>query len=349
MIKVGIIGCGKITQVRHAPEYQENPDVEIVGVYDAFQERAQALAKELGVKCFETLDELLDSGVDAVSVCVANVAHAPVSIQALSKGIHVLCEKPMATTLEDCKAMVKAAADNGKLLMIGQNQRFAKAHVEARKMIAEGKLGRILGFHTTFGHPGPEGWTGMKNSWFFDKKMASFGAMADLGVHKTDLLHYLLGEKIVRTVATIGTVDKKFPDGTPISVDDNAFALYTTESGITGSMHVSWTFYGQEDNSTRIYGTNGILRIYDDPEYSLIWEKPDGTVEKIALDQMTSNKEQTTGGRTSTGVIDAFIEAIKEGKPSPVDGSEAIKAMRVIFAVEKAAEEGIAVDVDYDD
>lgn len=347
MLKIGIIGCGKITQVRHAPEYQENPDCEIVAFYDFFPEKAQELAAEYGAKACSSLEELLDSGVDAVSVCVANDSHASAAIEAMKHGVDVLCEKPMAVRLEDCIEMVKVAEETGRTLMIGHNQRFAKAHVEARKMIEEGKLGKIVSFHTTFGHPGPEGWTGQKNSWFFDKKRAAFGALADLGVHKTDLLHFLLGEKITEVSAHIGTVDKKYPDGTPISVDDNAFCLYTTESGITGTMHVSWTFYGQEDNSTRIYGTEGILRIYDDPVYSLIFEKRDGTIEKIALDQMTSNKEQTSGGRTSTGVIDCFVDCLKTGKKPSIDGAEALKAMRVIFAAEKSANEAKAVKVEY--
>jgi len=349
MLKIGIIGCGKITEVRHAPEYDENPNCKIAGFYDFFPEKAQAMADQYGGRAYDSMEALLESDVDAVSVCVANDSHAAASIAALKAGKHVLCEKPMAVKLEDCVAMVKTAEAAGKILMIGQNQRFAKAHVAARKMIEEGKLGRILAFHTTFGHPGPEGWTGQKNSWFFDKKRAAFGALADLGVHKTDLMHYLLGERITRVSANFTTLDKKFPDGSPISVDDNAMCIYTTESGAVGTMHVSWTFYGQEDNSTRIYGTKGILRIYDDPQYSLIWEKTDGTVERVALDQMTSNKEQTSGGRTSTGVIDAFVDSVIAGKRPPIDGAEALKAMRVIFAAEKSAIEGRAMTVDYED
>lgn len=347
MLKIGIIGCGKITEVRHAPEYDENPNCELTGFYDFFPERAEAMAKAYGARAYDSMEALLASDVDAVSVCVANDSHASASIAALRAGKHVLCEKPMAVKPEDCVEMVRTARETGKLLMIGQNQRFARAHVEARSIIASGRLGRVLAFHTTFGHPGPEGWTGQKNSWFFDKRRAAFGALADLGVHKTDLMHYLLGERIARVSANFTTLDKKYPDGRPIDVDDNAFCIYTTESGVVGSMHVSWTFYGQEDNSTRIYGTNGILRLYDDPQYSLIWEKPDGSVERMALDQMTSNKEQTTGGRTSTGVIDAFVDSVLTGAPCPIDGAEALKAMQVIFAAERSAVEGREIRVEY--
>ena len=98
-----------------------------------FAGRAEEFAKRFGGKAYGTVEELLASGVDAVSVCTANTSHAAMAIQALRAGKHVLCEKPMATTLEDCEAMVAAARENGKYLMIGQNQRLAKAHVMGKK------------------------------------------------------------------------------------------------------------------------------------------------------------------------------------------------------------------------
>ena len=161
--------------------------------------------------------------------------------------------------------------------------------------------------------------------------------MADLGVHKTDLIHYLTGEKIVNTIAQLETIDKKLPDGRPIEVDDNAFAIYTLESGAVGTLHVSWTNYGEENNSTIIYMEGGTIRCYDDEEYSLIVEKKDGSVEKFALDLLTSNKEQTSGGRTSTGVIDAFVDSILTNTPPSISGESVLDTMKVIFANEESA------------
>ena len=138
MIKIGIIGCGKITEVRHAPEYAENPNCELVAFFDVVKERAEAMAKQYGAKAYGSIEELLKSDVDAVSVCVANRYHAETAIKALRAGKHVLCEKPMATTPEDCEAMVQAARESGRFLMIGQNQRLAKAHVKAREIIQSG-------------------------------------------------------------------------------------------------------------------------------------------------------------------------------------------------------------------
>ncbi len=345
MLKIGIIGCGKITEVRHAPEYAENPNCQLVAFFDVVPERAKALAEQYGGVAYDSIEALLASDVDAVSVCVANAYHAQASIQALKAGKHVLCEKPMATTPEDCEAMVAAAKAAGKFLMIGQNQRLAKAHVKAREIIESGEMGRVITFETHFAHPGPEGWTGVRDSWFFDKKVASFGVMADLGVHKTDLIHYLTGKKIVRTSAVLATLNKTFSDGRPITVDDNAYAIYTMEDGVVGTMHVSWTNYGNENNSTKMYMEGGVLRMYDDPKYSLIVEKRDGEVIPYELDLLTSNKEQTTGGRTSTGVIDAFVESIITNTPPAISGESAMHAMKVVFANEQSAQLGKAVDV----
>lgn len=345
MLKIGIIGCGKITEVRHAPEYAENPNCQLVAFFDVVPERAKALAEQYGGVAYDSIEALLASDVDAVSVCVANAYHAQTSIQALKAGKHVLCEKPMATTPEDCEAMVAAAKAAGKFLMIGQNQRLAKAHVKAREIIESGEMGKVITFETHFAHPGPEGWTGVRDSWFFDKKVASFGVMADLGVHKTDLIHYLTGKKIVRTSAVLATLNKTFSDGRPITVDDNAYAIYTMEDGVVGTMHVSWTNYGNENNSTKMYMEGGVLRMYDDPKYSLIVEKRDGEVIPYELDLLTSNKEQTSGGRTSTGVIDAFVESIVTNTPPAISGESAMHAMKVVFANEQSAQLGKAVDV----
>ena len=168
--------------------------------------------------------------------------------------------------------------------------------------------------------------------------------MADLGVHKTDLIHYLTGQRIVKTSAVLATRDKKRLDGTAIDVDDNAIAIYTLENGAVGVLYVSWTNYGAEVNATQIYCTNGVLRLYDDAEFSLIVERS-GEVEKLALDHLTSNKDQTSGGRTSTGVIDAFVESMVTGEMPVASGLSASHAMDVIFANQRSAETGVSVDI----
>ena len=158
MIKIGILGCGKIAQVRHIPEYADNPDCKLVGFFNPTKSRAEDMAAKYGGKAYDTAEELLsDPEIDAVSVCAANNAHAELTIKALRAGKHVLCEKPMAISLADCEEMVRVAHEQGKLLMIGQNQRLTKAHELAKKMIADGEIGKVITFRRDLEHhPGQE-------------------------------------------------------------------------------------------------------------------------------------------------------------------------------------------------
>lgn len=343
MLHIGVIGCGKIAQVRHLPEYAANKNASLAGLYDLNPDRAQSLAKQYGAKAYASVKELLgDETIDAVSVCSANISHAEIAVAALRAGKHVLCEKPMATTPEDCEAMVEAARLSGKKLMIDQNQRLAGAHVKARELIAAGAVGRVLTFRTAFRHGGPETWSvdPGASTWFFDKKRAAMGAMADLGVHKTDLIQYLLGQKVVETSAALCTLDKKFADGTPITVDDNAVCIYRMDGGAVGTMTASWTNYGPEDNATVISGTEGVLRIYDDPAHALILIGRDGTTTCYDVDEIQTNDHQT-----KSGVIDLFVDWVEGRAAEGISGESVLPAMRAVFASIESSETGRAVRV----
>ncbi len=344
MIKIGILGCGKIAQVRHIPEYAENPDVELAAFYNPSRKRAEEQAEKYGGKVYDTAEELLaDKSIDAVSICAANYAHAELTIKALEAGKHVLCEKPMATTLADCEAMVECAKRTGKFLMIGHNQRLAKAHVEAKRLIDQGLIGRIITFRTTFGHGGPETWAinPGKNVWFFDKKKAAMGAMADLGVHKTDLIQFLTGQRVVRTTARLVTLDKRGEDGELIGVDDNAVCIYEMSGGAFGTMTASWTYYGAEDNSTVLYGSKGIMRIYDDPAHSIVVKLADGEEQTYDVEQIQTNDNQT-----KSGVIDLWVECLKNNTPPEISGESALYAMRAVFASIESSQTGRTVEIE---
>ncbi|AKP77122.1 Gfo/Idh/MocA family oxidoreductase [Priestia aryabhattai] len=331
-VKIGVIGCGSIAQHRHLPEYKMNEQVELVAVCDINTERANSVAQQYGVKAYTNYEELLASGtVEAVSVCTPNYLHAPISVAALNSGVHVLCEKPMATSEEEAKAMIEAAKTNGKKLMIGHNQRFVASHQKARELIEKGEIGKIYSFRTAFGHGGPEGWSvDGKESWFFKKDEAFIGAMGDLGVHKTDMLRYILNEEIVEVGAFVESNAKDFAN-----VDDNAVCVLKTESGIIGTLAASWAYNGKEDNSTIVYGEKGILRLEDDPTYSLVAQYATGEVVNYELGKIQSNDE---GGQSNSHVIEQFVDAVAEDKESPVPGEEGLKSLAVILAALKSSQ-----------
>ena len=344
-MKVGLIGCGSITKQRHAYEYSINDNVEIAGFFDLRRERAEDLANIFGGKVYETADELInDPEIEAVSVCVANAYHAEITIKALDAGKHVLCEKPMAITYQQCEDMVEAAKRNNKHLLIDQNQRLTPTHKYAKELISSGKYGRVISFQTTFGHGGPESWSADQsaNTWFFKKQDAAFGSMADLGIHKIDLLRYLVGDDYASVYSKQVILDKKFPDGTPIEVDDNSVEILQFKNGAFGTVTTSWTTYGQEVQTTTLFLSEGIMKLYADPEYSLIVVKKDGTEDRYQLDVIQTNDDEQ---QAPSGVIEEFVNAIQEDRPSILDGSDVIGSMKAVFGCIESNETGKEVAV----
>jgi UDP-N-acetylglucosamine 3-dehydrogenase len=332
-LKVVVVGCGSIAQYRHLPEYAANKNVEIVAVCDVNEERLQNVAEYYNTKAYTSYEEMFaNETFDIVSVCLPNFLHAPVSIAASNAGAHVLCEKPMATSKKEAEAMIEAAKQNGKKLMIAHNQRFVPSHQKAREIIESGKLGKIYSFRTAFGHGGPEGWSqDGRDSWFFRKDEAFIGAMGDLGVHKTDLIRYILGEEIVEVGAFVTTTAKEGTD-----VDDNAVCVLKSESGIIGTLAASWSYRPKEDNATVIFGEKGILRLEEDPNFSLVAQYTNGEVVKYELGRIQSNDE---GGQTGSQVIDHFVAAILNNEEPLITGEEGMKSLLVILAALESNEE----------
>ncbi|WP_226655770.1 Gfo/Idh/MocA family protein [Pseudalkalibacillus hwajinpoensis] len=325
-LKIGVIGCGSIAKHRHLPEYAANRQIKIVAVCDIVKTRADETAVLYGAKSYESYEELLqNSEVEAVSVCTPNYLHAPISIAALKAGKHVLCEKPMATSRADAEEMIETASTSGKKLMIAHNQRFVPSHVKAREILASGEIGKVYSFRTAFGHPGPEGWSvDGKDSWFFEKDKAFIGAMGDLGVHKTDLIRYLLNEEIVEVGSFVETSAKEFA-----TVDDNAVCILKSESGIIGTLAASWAYTAKEDNSTIIYAEKAILRLEEDPVNSLVVQYQTGEVVKYELGGIQTNE---SGGQSSSQVVDHFIDSILRDKDVPVSGTEGMNSLQVVLA-----------------
>lgn len=324
-IKVAVIGCGSIATHRHLPECAANENVEITAVCDVVGERAREAAVKYQAKAYTDYKTLLkEECIDAVSVCLPNYLHAPVSIDALNAGMHVLCEKPMATSIEEADKMIEAAERNGKKLMIGHNQRFVASHRKAKELIESGAIGNVYSFRTAFGHGGPEGWSADgKESWFFKKDEAFIGAMGDLGVHKADLVRYLLQDEFVEVGAFVETSAKENTD-----VDDNATLILKSAKGTIGTLAASWAYTAKEDNSTVIYGEKAILRLEDDPAYSLVVQYANGETVKYELGAIQSNDE---GGQTTTHVINHFVDSIQTDTAPLIDGEEGKKSLAIIL------------------
>jgi len=336
-VKYGVIGCGAIAQRRHIPECLADPDSVLIAIADANQVRCDELGQKYGVKSFCDHKELLAiKEVDAVIVSGPNAMHAPQTIEALSAGKHVLCEKPMAISREEARAMIDASKKNGKYLMIGLNQRLMPPHVRAKEIIQTGRLGKVLSFRTAFKHPGPEGWSvDAAKSWFFRKDQAFMGVTGDLGIHKADLLRWLFNQEFAEVSGMITTLDKRDVEGNLIALDDNAFLTLKTTGGIIGSMILSWTNYGVEENYTVLYCQKGVMSLGTDSTYGVIVDYKNGERELHKVGEMSTNIKQV-----ASGVIDSFTKSILEKCPPEIDGMEGYKSLDVILTAQEAAKAG---------
>jgi UDP-N-acetylglucosamine 3-dehydrogenase len=339
-VRYGIIGCGAIAQRRHIPECCANPDSKLAALADPVPGRAEGLCKQSGdgkAKAYADYKEMLkDPNVDAVVVAGPNSLHAQQSIEALRAGKHVLCEKPMATTREDARAMIDAAKKAGKFLMIGQNQRLMPSHIRAKVILQTGRLGKVLAFRTAFKHPGPEGWSvDAAKSWFFKKGQAIMGVTGDLGVHKADLMRWMLEQEFTEVGGFIATLDKRDAEGNLIDLDDNAYLTLRTSGGVIGSMILSWTNYGAEENYTVLYCEKGSLSIGIDPVYGVQVEYRNGDRELHKVGEMATNVKQV-----ASGIIDSFTKNILANKPPEINGEEGYKSLDVILTAMDAAKQG---------
>ncbi|MFD1883929.1 Gfo/Idh/MocA family protein [Paenibacillus wenxiniae] len=336
-VRVAVVGCGSISERRHIPEYAAHPDVELVAFADPILERAEGYAELYNAKAYSDYKQLLAAGgFDAVSVCTPNALHAEVSIAAANAGAHVLVEKPMAVSNEEALDMIAAAEKNNVFLMVAHNQRLMPPHVRAKEILKQGHLGRVLTFRTAFGHSGPEGWSiDGKNSWFFRKGEAVMGAMGDLGVHKSDMIRWLLDDEVVSVSAFIGTLDKKDTD-----VDDNAICLLRMGSGAIGSLVASWTSYRGEDNGTVLWCEHGVMKIGTDPVDQVIVELTNGSIERYQVGAIATNDKQV-----ASGVMDEFISCIQNNVAPVISGEEGRRSLEVILAAFRSQEEGRTIDL----
>ena len=330
MMKIGIIGCGKIVRVRHAPECAANPQIKLAGFFDFRAERAQELTEEYGGRVYASVEEMLsDQSINGVIVCTSNRTHAEVTIQALKAGKHVLCEKPMCTSVQEAVSMEEWAQKAEKLLMIAHNQRFDQVHIRAKELLKSDVIGEVLNFRSEFSHSGPEGWSiDAGNSWFLNKKEAFIGAMGDLGVHKIDLMRWFLEDDFVSISASVVNMDKKDTKGDPVGIDDCGICILHSKNGVWGTITASWCNYGLVNNSTTFYGTKGVMTIADP------YTKND-----ILVSKGNEIYKYQVGAQESSGVVDAFVDAVINTKESPVSGHEGIECMKLVLGALKSAEE----------
>jgi predicted dehydrogenase len=271
-INVAVIGAGAIG-VDHIASFQQHPAARVVALADTSAERGNAAANKYGVaEAVRDYRHLLARrDIGAVSIALPNYLHAPVALEALRAGKHVMIDKPMATNARDGAKLAAEAKKRRRLLLIGQNNRFSPEVQAARDFIDRGVLGDIYHAKTAWvrrsGIP-------RIGSWFTQKKFAGGGCTYDIGVHALDRCLYLMGE--FDAVAVSGQTYAKFGprglgEGTwgkseidprkPFDVDDLSIALIKLKSGRTVLLEASWAAHQpvNDFNGTQIFGTKAGL------------------------------------------------------------------------------------------
>lgn len=220
-IKIAIIGCGGIATKAHMPQYEKMTNLyEVVAACDIVPEKAEAFARRFNIPAYYTdyHDVLKIEGLDAVDICTPNYLHSIIAVDALNVGVHVLCEKPDAVSVEEAKKMKAAADRNGKLLMVIRNNRFLVQSQYLKKYIEDGQLGKIYagrcGWQRRRGIPG-------KGGWFTTKEQSGGGPLIDLGVHMIDLSVWLMGNPI--PVSVTGCTYREFADNDVSESVDSSF------------------------------------------------------------------------------------------------------------------------------
>ncbi|MGD0088386.1 MAG: Gfo/Idh/MocA family oxidoreductase [Planctomycetota bacterium] len=266
-IRIGIIGTGMIGK-SHVSQYQKVPDAKLVAVCDVNQEEAQKVAAQNNIpKVLSDFRKLLKMrDIDAVDVCLHNNLHAPVTIAALEAGKHVYCEKPMSGSYCDSKAMCDAAKRTGKQLHIQLSTLYSKEHKTAKRLIAEGHLGRIyyarsFGFRRR-GRPWVDGYG---TPPFVQKKAAAGGALFDMGIYHMAQVLDLLGNPEVETVS--GATYQEIPmyeeraKSAGYSVEELGLGFVRLAGGITLDIEESWALHYEDTESSKILGSKGGLKL----------------------------------------------------------------------------------------
>lgn len=272
-LRIGIVGCGGIANGKHLPSLKAINRADIVAFCDLIPERAEKACAEYGAEGAKTYTDyhrlLEDKSIDVVYVLTPNRMHAQVSIDALNVGKHVMCEKPMAKTAADARAMVEAAKKSGKKLTIGYQHRHKPEARYLKSVIERGDLGDIYYAHAyAIRRRGTPNW-----GVFLNEYEQGGGPLIDIGTHSLDLTLYLMNNYRPRMV--VGTTYKKvenpemgnpwggWPEGAN-TMEDAAFGFIVMENGATINLEATWALNTIEpipEGSTQLCGSKAGAQI----------------------------------------------------------------------------------------
>lgn len=342
-LRIGLLG---VAHTAHAVSYGRRllkaEGVTVTGVYDEDPVVAAVVADKLGgLPVFASQEDLLSQGrLDAAVVCGATDRHVSAVEAAAGAGLHVLCEKPIATTLYDADRMIRACEDAGVQLHMAFVCRFYPMVQAARQAVRDGSIGRVVGL--VGGNRGRPPLPPHYPGWITDPARSGGGALIDHSVHVTDAIRHVTGAEVARVSAEVASLFQADP-----TLDDAVAMLLTLDDGSVASVDPSWSVAASSpyhyDFYLRILGVDGSIEI-DDRRQALV----------VSSDRATPGSRTTVlepfGGDLDERMLGHFLTCVRQGtflEPA-ASGTDGLRALAVALAAYEAADRGTAVPVSGD-
>ena len=334
MIRLGIIGAGAIAAV-HIDSFLQFGDLcEVVAVCDTFSEKAEALIteKKLKAKAYDLVDDLLEqSSVDAISICLPPNLHANIAIQALKAGKHVVVEKPMASSLEECDLMINTAAEQGKLLCVVSQNRWKTPLSKIKRIMEEGLLGKVV--HASFDSLWWRGGNYYDLWWRGTWEQETGGCFTSHSVHYLDLMQMLFGmpNQVQGYINNISHTNSECEDiGFAVFVYDDKIINFTS-SLVSHGEKQAIVIDGEKASISMPFTVSAYTALpngfpQENKELEEIIQKRYGELSSLPLEGHPAQ-------------LHNFLRAITQQEQLVVDGNEGRRTIELIHAVYKSAVE----------
>lgn len=340
---LGVIGAGGISRAAHLPNLKRNPRVDLVAVADIDAAKARQAAEDFEIDHHydDYHDLLADPGVDAVTVTTWPGAHAEPVITAARAGKHVLCEKPIAPTLEDADAMVDAAEHAGVKFAMGYQHRFGTKLPLLRRLLDDGLVGRPMAMTQVGVGPSSHG-----VPWFLQKRHSGGGVLMDWGIYTAHTILWLMGPvDSVYAVSATFRPDVQVGDEllTNVDVEDTVMATMRFRNGAMGSWYAAWAV-AVAHHSMTIDGADGSIMTHPELPGLKVYSKTLGD-----LDHMRGWRHLPA---TEPPLLDLhyrklahLVDAVLDDQPLQLTGADGRDALELVAAVYRSAETGLPVSL----
>jgi UDP-N-acetyl-2-amino-2-deoxyglucuronate dehydrogenase len=330
-MRFALVGCGRIAQ-RHAEHIARNG--ELVAVCDIIKEKADALALAYGAKAYYGIDELLckETTLEVVAVCTPNGLHAEHSIKALQAGVHVLCEKPMALTSPDCRAMIAAAEKAGKSLFVVKQNRFNPPIQAVKKLLDQGTLGTIYSVQLNcFWNRDPAYYL---DSWKGTLTLDG-GTLFTQFSHFIDLLYWMIGD-----VKQVKAIRNNYAHKGIIDFEDTGVAILEFENGVIGTLNYTVNSHRKNmEGSFTIFAEKGTVKIGGEYLNRIDYQDIEGYIIKDLSNGNGANQYGSYQGSMSNHdkVYENLVGFLQNKEPVYISSLEGMKTVEIIEKIYKEA------------